>query len=1035
MVHEIRFLCAHKVETKKQPDMYNKEDVKKMNSLADIREFIPGLSGLGIHKYRECPFCGKSGKSKGLVTYKPKGGLAESAAFCHACEKGFSSATDAVMYFDNLTFPEAVKYVAEKTGYLIDEEAKEQKPMKKVQTVKKKEEDKPSAPKRRRTKSFCERQLEASGLTIEDVTATVRGTDGSEIQVPTFVRGGYDTSTWTYNLKDDEMLIFYYDLQGDLVRYASRGAAGRQKDYVRVRWSNPDLHKNMQGKGIKYQTPPNAQSKLYFPQVIRTYYKNATPLETLIIQEGEKKAEKACKHGIPSIAIQGINNIGNKETGIIQDLQYLVQRCQIKKVVLLFDSDWDHLSSSLSANDTVDKRPKSFAGAAKKFRTYVESMQNVNVSVDVYMGHINENENDEKGIDDLLCGSLKGQEHLLAEDITRAMLAHDGKSQYVNIHKISTLSDYQIDSFWNLREPEKFFERYRAKLEPLGRFRINHMTYYVEEGKLKVATKYDSDNELWNVDIDDKGKKTVSFVNREMLKFVAANGFYRIHTADLEKDDYKFVHVEDNIVKQSGINEIRNFVYQFVEDNCKDEDVKEYFSSKVEYVMSNGKLSLLKMIDDNFDVFNPITQRFYYENGCVEVTADSIEKQEQHAVIWEDKIIKRQFRRCQIFKSVKRIDNENFEIQLTPEGEKCEFLRFLRNTSNFWSEQDYVTEEQTKLWSQHLMNKITSIGYLLNDFKFQTELKAVIAMDGQMGDIGQSNGRTGKSLIGMALNQMMEQTTIDGRNTKNDDDFLYSNVTPQTRNIFLDDVKVNFDFGRFFFAITGDLQINPKGMARYTIRQEKSPKFYITTNHAINAVDRSSMERITFISFSDFYNDAHRPIDDFGHSFFVDWSEEEWMRFDNLMCECNQLYLRSMAESWYRIGQGAIQPPMDDIIQRTLLQQMGSAFHQWAETYFDETAGHLNIRIKRKDMYDAYHSEFSDNKFGVTANNFKTKLILYCRMKLFDLNARRPNERGISFFDFVQNNPNEVFVGGMDKSNGFEYFTVSTREKSKNGIL
>lgn len=1017
--------------------MYNKEDVKRMNAQTDIREFIPGLNGMGKHKYTECPFCKKAGKGKGLVTYTPKGGSAESAAYCHSCEKGFGSAVDAVMHYDGMKFPEAVRYVAEKTNYHIEEEPKEEKPKSSKTKTKKEEpkEEKPVATRKQRTKSFCERQLEASGLTVEDVTATVRNTDGSEMQIPTFVRGGYDTTTWTYNLKDDEMLIFYYDLNGDLVRYASRGAAGRQKDYVRVRWSNPDLHRNIKGKGVKYQTPPNAQSKLYFPQLIRSYYQNTVKLDTLIIQEGEKKAEKACKHGIPSIAIQGINNIGNKETGIIQDLQYLIQRCQIKKVVLLFDSDWDHLSSSLSANDPVDKRPKSFAGAARKFRTYVESMQNVNVSVDVYIGHINENEQDEKGIDDLLCGSLKGQENLLAEDIKHAMLAHDGKSTYVNIHKISTLSDYQIDSFWNLREPEKFFERYREKLEPLGRFRINHMTYYVEDGKLKVATKYDSDKELWNVDIDDKGRKTVSFVNREMLKFVAANGFYRIHTADLEKDDYKFVHIEDNVIMDSGINEIRNFVYQFVEDNCKDEDVKEYFSAKVEYVMSNGKLSLLKMIEDNFEIFTPLTQRFYYENGCVEVTADSIETADNHAIIWQDKIIKRQFRRCPIFKSITKRGDEDFIIELTPEGRKCEFLKFLINTSNFWSEQDRVLEEQKKLWNQHLMNKLTSIGYLLNDFKFQTELKAVIAMDGQMGDIGQSNGRTGKSLIGMALNQMMEQTTIDGRNTKNDDDFLYSNVTPQTRNIFLDDVKVNFDFGRFFFAITGDLQVNPKGLARYTIKQERSPKFYITTNHAINATDRSSMERITFMSFSDFYNDAHRPVDDFGHSFFIDWDDEQWMLFDNLMCECNQLYLRSMAESWYRIGQGAIQPPMDDIIQRTLLQQMGSAFHQWAETYFDETAGHLNMRIRRKDMYDAYHAEFPDYKFGVTANNFKTKLELYCKMKKFDLNARKPNQRGLSFFDFIQHNNDDIFVGGMDKSNGSEYFTVSTRDESVNGIL
>jgi hypothetical protein len=93
------------------------------------------------------------------------------------------------------------------------------------------------------------------------------------------------------------------------------------------------------------------------------------------------------------------------------------------------------------------------------------------------------------------------------------------------------------------------------------------------------------------------------------------------------------------------------------------------------------------------------------------------------------------------------------------------------------------------------------------------------------------------------------------------------------------------------------------------------------------------------------------------------------------------------------------------------------------------------MRIKRKDMFDAYHAEFPDSKFGVTANNFKTKLVLYCRMKCLDLNARRPNDRGLNFFDFIAHNKEDIFVGSMDKSNGFEYFTVSTRETSENGIL
>lgn len=121
-------------------------------------------------------------------------------------------------------------------------------------------------------------------------------------------------------------------------------------------------------------------------------------------------------------------------------------------------------------------------------------------------------------------------------------------------------------------------------------------------------------------------------------------------------------------------------------------------------------------------------------------------------------------------------------------------------------------------------------------------------------------------------------------------------------------------------------------------------------------------------------------------------------------------------------------------VTKKLLQQMGSTFFQWAESYFNESSGHLNTKIKRKDMYNAYHAMFPDYKLRVTSNNFKTKLELYCRMKKFDLNASKPNANGLSFFDFITYNKEDIFVGGMDKSNGLEYFTVSNRESSENVI-
>lgn len=55
----------------------------------------------------------------------------------------------------------------------------------------------------------------------------------------------------------DEMMIYYIDLYGNQVKYASRGAAGALRPYIRMRWSNPDAHV-YNSRPTKYQTPKGA---------------------------------------------------------------------------------------------------------------------------------------------------------------------------------------------------------------------------------------------------------------------------------------------------------------------------------------------------------------------------------------------------------------------------------------------------------------------------------------------------------------------------------------------------------------------------------------------------------------------------------------------------------------------------------------------------------------------------------------------------------------------------------------------------------
>ena len=196
---------------------YSSFDIKKVKDAADIRNHIPGIEKIGRTYHAKCPNCGKSGKGGLEVTHKHSMDLAK----CWACGHTIKGSIDAVMYYENLSFPDAVKKVAGYYGIPIETE--EEVKARNLRRFK----DKAKG-------SFCEEQLKASGLTVDDIMAKVIDEKTGDAKlVPVFRKG-------SLNLKgepefdNDEMLIYYFDLYGKQVKYASRGAAGALRPYIRT---------------------------------------------------------------------------------------------------------------------------------------------------------------------------------------------------------------------------------------------------------------------------------------------------------------------------------------------------------------------------------------------------------------------------------------------------------------------------------------------------------------------------------------------------------------------------------------------------------------------------------------------------------------------------------------------------------------------------------------------------------------------------------------------------------------------------------
>lgn len=185
--------------------------------------------------------------------------------------------------------------------------------------------------------TFCARMLADSGLTYQDVTAHIfkKGDTQSIFEAKTFRPGTVDEYG---NIVDgDDVIIEYYDLDGMPVTY-TRKLPGRGKQelkvYYRVRWQFPEEHRDKEGKPFKYKSPAGSGTPIYIPERMRQMYKRKEQFPRLYIQEGEKKAEKACKHGIPSIAVSGIQNLGQKGA-LPEDLVKIITVCGVKEVAFI----------------------------------------------------------------------------------------------------------------------------------------------------------------------------------------------------------------------------------------------------------------------------------------------------------------------------------------------------------------------------------------------------------------------------------------------------------------------------------------------------------------------------------------------------------------------------------------------------------------------------------------------------------------------------------------------------------------------------
>ncbi len=501
--------------------------------------------------------------------------------------------------------------------------------------------------------------------------------------------------------------------------------------------------------------------------------------------------------------------------------------------------------------------------------------------------------------------------------------------------------------------------------------------------------------------------------NEYLYNFLAKKGFGLLDMPS-EKKGEGLVHVQENIVAPVEFRHVNKFIKSYLRQH----NVIEFLTQGSHIDLLNAfhrspnfsevSMGNLPLLDLDFTDFGADHQLMFFQNEVWRVEDDKIEvipPKDCNVYVWENEVRKHNVQLLPDFWTVSKDDNGTWNLDI--KDTRCLFLRFALNASRvhwrveledrldqFPDKHLYLEENQFniagpllsdhEIWEQkqHLLNKITSFGYLLHHYKNPARAWVVWAVDYNIQNSEDSNGGTGKSMFYSALEHLLSYEPFEGRNAKlTQNPHIFENVTEHTDLLFVDDAYKYFDFDFFYTIITGFIKVNPKGTAGYNLDFSKSPKLCITSNFPPSRNDKATRRRMWFSAFSDYYhknpNGEYReerlPIHDFGKSLFTEFTEEEWNFFFNFAAQALKTYLA--------IGQ--VEPPMETLILNQLKNEMGPTFHSWADVYF-------SAENKRLDMLTPRYLAFEEYKRGyqpqLSAQGFLSKLTAWCRYNGYVLN-------------------------------------------------
>lgn len=509
--------------------------------------------------------------------------------------------------------------------------------------------------------------------------------------------------------------------------------------------------------------------------------------------------------------------------------------------------------------------------------------------------------------------------------------------------------------------------------------------------------------QFWEQRTTKDGNVKLEVNTISLLWFLHCHGFCRITSANGKEERY--VRVKGYKVEEYDAKKIRAFVKAELRANNISVDVQRlYQDSKKTTAALCDDLVINNVI--NMKKSTHESRMLFFDNLALKVTADGIEQFKgaelgQHC--WESSICPHRFKRIEPCFTLE--DDGEFKVNHT----NSKFFASIINASRmYWREEmeNRVSEDEreNELYKQqnkfsicgarltaeekheqqlHLANKCYGIGYMLHQFKKESQPMAVWIMENKLTEDGESSGGSGKSFLINAIKRLnlLNVVTLAGREKGlTENKHLFDRVTSWTDLLLVDDPRQYFDFDTFYSTITGNITVNRKGLDSYEIDYRESPIPVFASNFPpIGAKQGSTERRLLYLVYSDYYhakgtqyNEARTIADDFGKDLFGhSYTEEEYNADYNFCIDCLQFYL-------YCLREGVIlRPPMENVYKRINIAEMGnSGFYEWAELYFSSESEYIDCLVSRAELFENFRTETGNKQWS--AQKFKKALAAYC---------------------------------------------------------